>query len=285
MVTPLLTIVTPTLNAMDTVARTIECVASLSATNSARDSAKNSATNTPVTQTIQHIVVDGGSTDGTLQYLQEQRSIQLLCQTGQGISQAINQGIASAQGNFIAVLNADDYYLDDIKQVLTILEQDSADNLNNTVYCANAILYDPLSNTDIKREAQPNQMPYFMSVYHPSMFVPKKVHDQFGNYDETYRLAMDCEFVHRLMANKVQLQHLPYTTSCMQLRGTSHVNHVRAMGEFEQSVIHHGLLSANKARYYRIRQTILHSMLRSPLCQRIWLKLRRLTPKSSAKII
>jgi glycosyltransferase involved in cell wall biosynthesis len=87
-----LSIVTPCLNNASTIGDTLESVAS----QSYRD--------------VEHIVVDGGSTDGTLGVLAKYSGqVKLIGGPDRGLYDALNKGVASATGDAIGVLNADDY--------------------------------------------------------------------------------------------------------------------------------------------------------------------------------
>jgi cellulose synthase/poly-beta-1,6-N-acetylglucosamine synthase-like glycosyltransferase len=89
----LLTIITVAFNSATTLERTIDSVGRQTYPN------------------IEYIVVDGGSTDGTLDLLrQRDRDIDLwLSEPDGGISDAFNKGIALGRGEFIALLNSDDW--------------------------------------------------------------------------------------------------------------------------------------------------------------------------------
>ena len=58
----------------------------------------------------EHIVVDGGSTDGTLELLQKQKDIRLIGGPDKGMYDALNKGMATARGRFLGHLNADEQY-------------------------------------------------------------------------------------------------------------------------------------------------------------------------------
>ena len=58
----------------------------------------------------EHIVVDGGSTDGTLEYLKQQKDIRLLPGPDKGMYDALNKGMATARGRILGHLNADEQY-------------------------------------------------------------------------------------------------------------------------------------------------------------------------------
>ena len=90
---PTISIVTPCLNAAATIGRTLDSVASQGYSE------------------IEHIVVDGGSTDGTLELLAEFPDVKVISEPDEGLSDAVNKGIAIATGELVGWLNADDWYL------------------------------------------------------------------------------------------------------------------------------------------------------------------------------
>ena len=59
---------------------------------------------------VQHIIVDGGSTDGTRSWVEAQRDLEFLPPPDRGVYDAMNKGIATATGDFIGLLNSDDVY-------------------------------------------------------------------------------------------------------------------------------------------------------------------------------
>jgi glycosyltransferase involved in cell wall biosynthesis len=60
---------------------------------------------------LEHLVVDGGSTDGTLEVLEQAEGIRFVSEPDRGLTDALNKGIGMASGEVIGWLNADDLYL------------------------------------------------------------------------------------------------------------------------------------------------------------------------------
>lgn len=88
------TIVTPTFNAVSTIRETLASIQSQSGS-------------------VEHVVVDGGSTDGTLELLIEEAAagrLRYVSEPDDGLSDAFNKGVAMATGDFVGWLNADDVY-------------------------------------------------------------------------------------------------------------------------------------------------------------------------------
>src|SRR5689334_4267203 len=88
---PLLTVVTPCLNAASTLPEALASV--------------------PAHPEIEHVVVDGGSTDGTTELLASAAGVRFVSEPDRWLSDAMNKGVAMATGEWIGWLNADDYYL------------------------------------------------------------------------------------------------------------------------------------------------------------------------------
>src|SRR5947207_14174871 len=89
---PRISVVTPSFNSVSTISETIESVRTQDYTN------------------WEHIVVDGGSQDGTVAVLQACPHLLWASEKDEGLFHAMNKGIARASGNVVVVLNADDCF-------------------------------------------------------------------------------------------------------------------------------------------------------------------------------
>lgn len=143
---------------------------------------------------IEYIFVDGGSQDGTLERIAEVTgNVKVLHNVRGGIARAMNEGIRAATGDVIAHMHSDDYYLgtDALSQVSNVFKaskcrwafgrimSDIEGNLEKESYAVPRYSYTTL----LKRNIIP----------HAATFVRRDIFEQFGLFNESYRLAMDYE--------------------------------------------------------------------------------------------
>jgi glycosyltransferase involved in cell wall biosynthesis len=150
-------------------------------------------------QDLEHIFVDGGSTDGTLDMLEAYPgNKRVLRDVGGGISRAMNQGIAAARGEFVAHLHSDDYYAFD--EVLAVVAEHFQREQVDWVFGTVQVLKDG------RLIPPPAMLPFSYrafaagraSVPHPAVFVRRSAFERVGTFDEGLRYAMDIDLWLRL---------------------------------------------------------------------------------------
>ncbi|GGI28225.1 glycosyltransferase family 2 protein [Pedobacter mendelii] len=151
---------------------------------------------------IEYIVIDGKSTDGTLQIITKYSSFiaKIISEPDAGIYDAMNKGIELATGEVIGILNSDDVYADEnvLSDVMKEFHEQSVDMVyGDLVYVKNNDL-----NQIVRVWKSENYYDNFFEdghvPPHPSLFIRKKVYDQVGRFNQTMRLAADYEFMLRL---------------------------------------------------------------------------------------
>jgi glycosyltransferase involved in cell wall biosynthesis len=139
---------------------------------------------------IEHIVVDGGSSDGTLDILREHHGLRWLSEADTGQSHALNKGFAIAQGDVFGWLNADDAYTPSaVEQALAALEgvglvYADVTRVNDDGVNPRRIRSRPV--WDLWTELNLGN-----GVYSPSVFFTREAFEQVGGIDESLHLAMD----------------------------------------------------------------------------------------------
>ncbi len=247
-------IITPVRNAAATVQRTLDSVQSQSASR-------------------EHLVLDAGSTDGTLELLEERRDqfAYFRSQPDDGIAAAFNEGIENASGRYLVFLNADDYLLPStLETVRRFIEGCAA--APDIVY-GNAMILDARGET-FHEAARLEALPAYMSLYHPSMYFRREALLTLGGYDARYSLAMDSELTHRALASGCTFAHLPETLAVMARGGLSDRQHWRSLYQYRRSVRQHELCGRLRSFYYLLRQAAVHEALKFPPVKR-WRLSRR----------
>ena len=157
---------------------------------------------------IEHIIIDGGSTDGTLELIKslEHDKLKWISEKDSGIYDAMNKGIRLATGDYISTLNADDYYVDSIiGEVVKILEGYPETEIFHGDICylkGNGSFIFPSHMKDAVKGTLRK------CVHHPSSFVSRNVYDRLGMYDTSYRVSADSDFFCRCRTNDVKFKYL-----------------------------------------------------------------------------
>jgi glycosyltransferase involved in cell wall biosynthesis len=159
---------------------------------------------------VEHIVVDGSSTDNTREILDGYPHLRWISEPDRGLSDALNKGIRMATGEIIGWCNADDLYLPGTLRIVDeILRQDPSID----------VLYGDYRETDqlgralrIRRET--HFSPTMFRWLHvnlvptPSAFWRKRIHGNDLWFDADFRYAMDYDFLRRALDRGVKFKHV-----------------------------------------------------------------------------
>ena len=176
----------------------------------------------------QYLVVDGGSQDATLEILAAARprfeaaGIQFCVLPQQrvpgeaGIPNAWNQALRQATGDFIAILNADDWYETDVlSDVTTAFQKTDADAVVMPIRFID-------SDGKVVRVLSPqpfSRLPWKMVLPHPGTFFRKRVYDRLGLYNPAYRISADYDFIWRCHQAQISWHFLEAPKVNMQAGG------------------------------------------------------------------
>jgi glycosyltransferase involved in cell wall biosynthesis len=178
---------------------------------------------------IEYIVIDGGSTDGTIEIIKkyEVEIAKWISEPDRGIYDAMNKGLSLATGDIIGILNADDYYShkDVLNNVVNIMSR------YGTNSCYGNLLYVKKSNTDkVHRywQAGPYKASNFYKGWmppHPTFFVRTKIYDLYGHFNLTLGTSADYELMLRFfLKHKINTAYIPGILVKMRMGGKSNVS-------------------------------------------------------------
>lgn len=207
---------------------------------------------------VEHIIIDGGSTDNTLKILQKYQSdiAYYVSENDSGQSEAINKGLQRATGDIINWLNADDYYTDD---ALTVVSKLFEKKLTLCVMGTCRVFYhgqnpkkaEITSGTDF----YPNNFPKTIGIARtdqPSTFYHKEAIKKMGNVDENLHYIMDrdwwIKYLYSFGFQKNCIQKTPEVLVNFRLHSTSKSVKDTHKFQYERDAYYHALAKLNRNR-------------------------------------
>jgi len=178
---------------------------------------------------IEHIIIDGGSTDGTLEVIKRytEKRVNIVSEPDNGIYDALNKGIRQASGEVIGLLHSDDFYAHDrvIEKVADIFMKYNIDS------CYGDLQYVDKNNPDkVIRYWKSSQYRHGKFKYgwmppHSTFFVKKEIYNKYGYFNTNFKIAADYELMLRFLEkHKISTYYTPEVFIKMRIGGTSNRN-------------------------------------------------------------
>jgi glycosyltransferase involved in cell wall biosynthesis len=176
-------------------------------------------------ENIEYIVIDGASTDKTLEIIRQysnKHPIKWISEPDSGIYNAMNKAIKMASGEIIYFLNAGDKLFDE--KVISLVLKKFEERDSYFLY-TDILAYDSgnLSKAKIKKFNHVDK--YFLfrdCICHQASFYKKSVIEKFGGFNEKFKLAADYEILLKIMADKIlKKEYLPITAAYYDISGIS----------------------------------------------------------------
>ena len=211
----LVSVVTPCLNPGERLER---CLASVAAQTYSR---------------VEHVVVDGGSTDGTVERLRR-AGVRFVSEPDGGQTDALNRGFALASGDLLGWLNADDELTPRaIEHVVSALGRDPAagfayGDCDVRRAGARVLLWRPPPRVDLAALDLGDVLPQ------PGSFVRRDALDPVLPLDDSFQLAMDFELWLRLLEHGVRGVYVPETLAVFEVHGESKTGSVARAAFFAE---------------------------------------------------
>lgn len=201
---------------------------------------------------VEHIIIDGASTDGTVQWLKEYKNttynISILSMPDEGIYDAMNRGIALSHGKYLLFLGTDDYFHNPhgLKRSLDRIEQFSCE-----FSFAPVCFSDPLIRHNPQLAPQKRIHRFLISwcFSHQSMLTKRSALIAIDGFDTFYRSAADYDLLLRLIENGAKGCFVPCCFSTFNTEGFSKENQELSITEFTH------ILQNFYSRYYSTEMT------------------------------
>lgn len=171
---------------------------------------------------IEHLVIDGGSTDGTLDLLEEYRSrgwIRFISEPDKGIYDAMNKGIREAAGKYVAFLNSDDFWhgCSGVADSVAALEASGA----AFSYASRNVVYED-GELKYVEQASIGVFAMMMPFCHQTMFTRREILLKHGGFDDvTFRSAADYDLIFRILLDGASCVYVPTNFTSFRLNGFS----------------------------------------------------------------
>lgn len=174
---------------------------------------------------IEHVIVDGASTDGTLDIIKKYavESTVIVSESDSGIYNALNKGISLCTGEVVGILHSDDMLADE--HVLCEIAEMFLDPAVNLVY-GDLQYIDSNAKYVVRlwKAGKFSRLNLFLGWMppHPTMFMRREWLNSFVGYDESYNIAADYEFILRSMCSKdMNYRYIPRVLVNMRVGGES----------------------------------------------------------------
>lgn len=174
---------------------------------------------------LEHVVIDGGSRDGTVDLVQahKRRPGAVVSERDRGIYDAMNKGLARATGEVIGLLNADDVLAH--PGVISRLAREFADPAVDACY-GDLDYYRPDWSRAVRywrsRPHAPGLMLRGWMPAHPTFYLRSELYRRHGGYDDRLRIAADFELCLRMLeVHRIRARYLPEVLVHMRTGGAS----------------------------------------------------------------
>lgn len=175
---------------------------------------------------LEYIIIDGNSGDGTKEIVESygSRITKFISEVDNGLYDAINKGLKLATGEIIGILNADDFYLDEfvLQKVVNTFESKNVDSVFGNIRFVSSSNLNKTIRYISGRNFIPSRVKYGFMPPHPTIFIKRRLFEEFGLYKTDYRIAADFELVVRLFnKKKISYEYLDLDMIKMRLGGKS----------------------------------------------------------------
>lgn len=200
---------------------------------------------------IEYIVIDGGSTDGTVELVERYKAHinHFVSEADRGIYDAMNKGVNAATGDFVGILNSDDFYPSPevLSAIASEVEDDNCDIVFGDLVFVSATNVKRVVRSYLAAGFRPWKLRFGWMPPHPATFIRRRLFAQFGNYALTFKTGADYEmFVRLLLRQRIDYRHVAKVIVHMRMGGATSSgwrSHWRTSLEMVQAIRQNGYYS------------------------------------------
>ena len=211
-------------------------------------------------QGMEYIVIDGASTDGTLQVIERYKDklAKLISEKDKGIYDAMNKGIAAATGDYIIFMNSGDGFYSDDTVARVFASAEDAD----IYYGETEMMDEQGNNLGRRRHTAPyaftwRDFKYGMSISHQAIYIKRSLVEP---YDPKYQLSADIDWILRAAKKAKSIVNVHAYVARYKMGGMSKQKHKQSLLErfdimkkhygFLPTVLNHAVIAFNLGRYW-----------------------------------
>jgi glycosyltransferase len=176
-------------------------------------------------ENIEYIVVDGGSSDGTVDIVKSygNRISKFVSEKDKGIYDGLNKGIALATGDVVAFLHSDDLYESD--NIIAFVAKEFENGDLDGVY--GDLVYTSKNDTSKvlrywkSKDFESSLLKKGWMPAHPTLFLKRDVYEKFGGFDLGFKIAGDYDFMLRILSSGIKAKYVPQVLYKMRVGGES----------------------------------------------------------------
>lgn len=200
---------------------------------------------------FEFIVIDGSSTDGSVQYLDANKSeiSKMISEPDSGIYNAQNKGIKLSEGDYLLFLNSGDYLHDNnvIEKIIPFL-------VNYDIVYGDMIIEWAKGHQTIGRSPDviTKLHMYNGTLWHPVSFIKRDLFYKYGMYDESLKLVADYDFFFKaIVAKNVSTYHVPEIICVYNTEGASSNQSNKELEKRERRIVAQRYLSTDEIELFK----------------------------------
>lgn len=173
------------------------------------------------------VVVDGGSTDGTVEIIREYEKqfggrMKWISEPDKGIYDAMNKGLRMATGDVVGILNSDDFFSSTDVLSTVAREIEGVDAVYGDVHFVKPDNLQKCVRYYSSKAFRPWMMRLGFMPAHPSFYCRREVYEKYGLFDSSFRIAADFELLLRLIfVNRISTRYINKDFVTMRTGGAS----------------------------------------------------------------